>query len=231
MQVAPQPTRAQPAGTPPSTFLFLPIHMSNSPEQQSPTSSHTARRRQYSPPDIDLGCTTPTMPLSCRGAPCRRAAARRVCPVYRTTRDSLSTAFMTFFQNVLRPGFEGLSHREAPVIHTDWFRSDAPRTWRIRRTWSGELARNAIATLATALGSRCCTRVAHGSPTVATFFRPLASRGYSGRLASLLSSKRRRRKRGPTIIAAGRGVRWIVGSDSEPPGGGREGAGKIAQRH
>ncbi len=92
MQVAPQPTRAQPAGTPPSTFLFLPIHMSNSPEQQSPTSSHTARRRQYSPPDIDLGCTTPTMPLSCRGAPCRRAAARRVCPVYRTTRDSLSSA-------------------------------------------------------------------------------------------------------------------------------------------
>ena len=59
-----------------------------------PHSSQTARRRQNSPPDIDLGCTTPTMPLSCRGAPFRRAAARRVCPVYRTTPDSLSSAQM-----------------------------------------------------------------------------------------------------------------------------------------
>ena len=73
-------TRRQPAGTPPSTFLFLPIHFSNSPgTMAAPPSGEPESRRSRKPPTFIGSLITENISEMLRRraiAPLRRAARR-----------------------------------------------------------------------------------------------------------------------------------------------------------
>lgn len=76
-------TRLRPARTPPSTFLFLPIHFSNSPEIVATSCfpvNRKASRSSTHPRTVGCGFTVPVR--SFRGAPSRRLSGRRADPRY-----------------------------------------------------------------------------------------------------------------------------------------------------
>jgi hypothetical protein len=95
------PRWKRPARTPPSTFLFLPIHLSNSPEPQGFPTLRVRRAVEASHPDSASGLVTLSVRSFSTGASSRRAAARRVWWLYRRGPRGLSTAFMAVF---LPPG-------------------------------------------------------------------------------------------------------------------------------
>jgi hypothetical protein len=76
-------SRTRSARTPPSTFLFLPIHLSNSPEALPlPPSGEPEGRRSLSLRPL-LGGPVPRIVRSFRGAPSRRErTARRMAVLY-----------------------------------------------------------------------------------------------------------------------------------------------------
>jgi hypothetical protein len=61
--------------TPPSTFLFLPIHMSNSPEAEPPLSDGSESRRSLKPPTWNRTLVTEYSVRSFGGAPSADKAA------------------------------------------------------------------------------------------------------------------------------------------------------------
>ena len=69
------PLTTRPARTPPSTFLFLPIHLSNSPEiVRSPSPEFPESRRSPKPP-TEIGRLVTTIVRCFAGAPSRRKAS------------------------------------------------------------------------------------------------------------------------------------------------------------
>jgi hypothetical protein len=82
----------RPARTPPSTFLFLPIQLSNSPEIMAiPLSGEPESRRSPRLPNT-LGCLVTLSVRSFAGAPSRRGGRRAVVGLYRRRLTGLSTA-------------------------------------------------------------------------------------------------------------------------------------------
>jgi hypothetical protein len=74
--------RKRSAGTPPSTFLFLPIHLSNSPEiMVIPLPGDPGSRRSPRLPN-QIGCLVTLSVRSFAGAPSRRRRAARRCGAY-----------------------------------------------------------------------------------------------------------------------------------------------------
>ena len=74
--------RKRSAGTPPSTFLFLPIHLSNSPEiMEIPLPGDPGSRRSPRLPN-QIGCLVTLSVRSFAGAPSRRRRAARRCGAY-----------------------------------------------------------------------------------------------------------------------------------------------------
>ena len=75
-------SRKRPARTPPSTFLFLPIHLSNSPEiMVIPLPGDPGSRRSPRLPN-QIGCLVTLSVRSFAGAPSRRRRAARRCGAY-----------------------------------------------------------------------------------------------------------------------------------------------------
>ena len=74
--------RKRSAGTPPSTFLFLPIHLSNSPEiMEIPLPGDPGSRRSPRLPNA-IGRLVTLSVRSFAGAPSRRRRAARRCGAY-----------------------------------------------------------------------------------------------------------------------------------------------------
>ena len=98
------PARRRPARTSPSTFLFLPIHLSNSPRPESLYPSGTPEGRRGSMHPITVGCV-----FHCTseelGAVRHRAVSgrRRRWPVYRLQRRRMSTGNLRFSFAPRRP--------------------------------------------------------------------------------------------------------------------------------
>ena len=90
-------TRERPARTPPSTFLFLPIHFSNSPEivEISHLRSPGGSSKPMHPNTIGCRFTVPVR--SFRGAQSRRKRTARRWPVYRLRPVALSTGNRPLF--------------------------------------------------------------------------------------------------------------------------------------
>ena len=86
-------TRERPARTPPSTFLFLPIHLSNSPAPwRSPSPEFPESRRSPKPP-TEIGRLVTTIVRCFAGAPSRRkASGAPLWGLYSRGVTSLSTA-------------------------------------------------------------------------------------------------------------------------------------------
>jgi len=84
-------TRERPARTPPSTFLFLPIHFSNSPGIMAiPTLRSAGEPSKLVHPNT-IGCRFTVPVRSFRGAQSRRKRTARRWPVYRRRPGGLST--------------------------------------------------------------------------------------------------------------------------------------------
>src|SRR5471030_2212230 len=100
-------TRERPARTPPSTFLFLPIHFSNSPEIMA-ISTPPVSRRAVEARASEYNRIPFTVPVrSFRGAQSRCKRKARRWPVYRLRLITLSTA------NSL--SFRTSDHQDSPV--------------------------------------------------------------------------------------------------------------------
>jgi hypothetical protein len=84
-------TRERPARTPPSTFLFLPIHFSNSPGTGRPPPSGKPESRRNPLPPRTVGCRFTVPVRSFKGATSRRGRTARRSAVYRLALGSLST--------------------------------------------------------------------------------------------------------------------------------------------
>jgi len=91
--------RARLARTPPSTFLFLPIHLSNSPglATPSPDAPESLRSSCHRPESV----TNHRKVRSFGGAPCRRAAARRVWAIYAAQPDIVNHVSRVFHKIVM----------------------------------------------------------------------------------------------------------------------------------
>ena len=87
----------RPARTPPSTFLFLLIHLSNSPEPRGSRLFVTEEQSKLPSPTQRRGWSPYISEVLRTGASSRRAAARRVWWLYRRGPRALSTAFMAVF--------------------------------------------------------------------------------------------------------------------------------------
>jgi hypothetical protein len=93
------PRWKRPARTPPSTFLFLPIHLSNSPEPRGfLISPNWPESRRSHRPRLQIGGLSPLSVRSFAGASSRRAAARRWW-LYRGRPRTLSTMAFADFLN------------------------------------------------------------------------------------------------------------------------------------
>jgi hypothetical protein len=89
-------SRKRPARTPPSTFLFLPIHLSNSPEPcgSAPKPAHSTRRREHGHSDHGRMLGHRETVRGFADAPSRQAAARQN-ELYSLRLPTLSTAGLT----------------------------------------------------------------------------------------------------------------------------------------
>ena len=91
--------RKRPAGTPPSTFLFLLIHLSNSPGPwEAPPSGSPGEPSKPALP-TEIGCRFTLSVRSFAGAPSRRNGRARRWAVYRLRLRSLSTPDVRLFQS------------------------------------------------------------------------------------------------------------------------------------
>src|SRR5205085_2294176 len=82
----------RPARSPPSTFLFLPIHLSNSPGPGSPFPGKPEKRSKLHASDLQSEALSLSSVWSFEGAPSRRSSGRcAVQPVYRLSGPLLST--------------------------------------------------------------------------------------------------------------------------------------------
>ncbi len=117
------------ARTPPSTFLFLPIHLSNSLGRRTPPSNQEGRRSPC--PRLEVGDRSPLSVRSSEGASSHRAATRQCEAVYRPGALCLSTTFATVFSRSQRNSFflsprrgahASANQREAIQLgRRDWF--------------------------------------------------------------------------------------------------------------
>ncbi len=105
--------KGRPARTPPPTFLFLPIHLSNSPGTVAiPTLRLPEEPSKLVHPST-IGCRFTVPVRSFRGAQSRRKRTARRWVVYRLRPDGLSTGIQSFFDagRGLGPISMGLSNQ------------------------------------------------------------------------------------------------------------------------
>jgi hypothetical protein len=85
------------ARTPPSTFLFLPIHLSNSPGTPRTPLPTTNGEPPKPNPRLQVGDRSPLSVRSFGGAPSRRSGGAPCVEVYRLQLGALSTMSVTVF--------------------------------------------------------------------------------------------------------------------------------------
>jgi len=104
-------TRGRPARTSPSTFLFLPIHFSNSPGTMAVPTPRLAEgpSKPAQPKTIGYRVTVPVR--SFRGAQSRRKRTARRGRVYRLRPGGVSTKKRKFFHFFGRPSKSQCKHR------------------------------------------------------------------------------------------------------------------------
>ena len=106
--------RKRPARTPPSTFLFLLIHLSKNVGPETIPPSGTSNRRSPSPRRLSEACS-PLSVRSFRGAPSRRGGGRAEWGVYRPRLFPLSTPVRKNLKDVLAPRLVGFSHLRTAI--------------------------------------------------------------------------------------------------------------------
>ena len=91
-------TKGRPARTPPPTFLFLPIHLSNSPGSGDPPLRLPEEPSKQHMHPSTIGCRFTVPVRSFRGAPSRRKRTARRWVVYRRRPAGLSTGIQRLFR-------------------------------------------------------------------------------------------------------------------------------------
>jgi hypothetical protein len=133
-------SRKRSARTPPSTFLFLPIHLSNSPGPKSRPPGHAGKPTKHEPPSLIGGHSSLSVRSFRDATSTRERTARRIESLYGLRPVSVNQkakrfcivvvpanpAFKLFFTHRLSTGAPHLSHIPPPFLRLLGKRRGAP---------------------------------------------------------------------------------------------------------